>query len=219
MSAATVTTKPKNGIKTKIADALRSLSFSAPPPLNRKRSLHKKSVNILDGPRADEYRNLRGKWEELRSDFDGRMKWIYRLRKEHGKQYVEEFLTWMKDQMDNSLTEFDEVTNDEFANYLETVDWMQNNVALGQVNGRLWNRYISRDPDLYLGQHKGVPLTLRLNGRALNPPESEVTTCESYGITSVNPHTLLGLRYKQLDEKLDPQKILFVTLGKLIRAY
>lgn len=143
------------------------------------------------------------------------MIWIDDLAKEHGRQYINNFLEWLEERRDPLSIQLNEVSNEQFASCLKSVDWIQRNDALGTVNARLCSRYISADPDLFLGHCKGTPLTVRLNGRLLNPPDSD---WRYYGVSSVNPPTLLGLRYKPLNEKLKPQDFLFVTLGRLICA-
>jgi hypothetical protein len=159
--------------------------------------------------------SLRNEWDIIPTDFGKRMIWIDDLAKERGNQYVNNFLEWVEKTRDPLLIQLNEVSNEQFASCLKSVDWIQRNDALGTVNARLWNRYISADPDLFLGRYKGTPLTVRLNGRVLNPPESD---WRYYGVSSVNPPTLLGLRYKPSNKKLKPQDFLLITLGKLICA-
>ena len=189
---------------TPIVSSLRSL-FKKTPPIQ--------SNKTLSPPQRQEYERLQANWDARSSDFKQRMAWIYEMTNDYGEQYVNDFLEWVNTTRDTRSTQFDEVSNERFASCLSGVDWMQRNYALKTVNARLWNRYISVDPDLYIGHYKRIPLTVRLNGRVLNPPESD---WRQYDVSSVNPPILLGLRYKPLNEKLKTQVFLFVTLGELI---
>lgn len=206
-----------------------SVATSANPAEAKKRlrglipivsSLFKKSPPIqsdttLSPPQRQEYERLRVGWDATSGDFEQRMAWMDEKTNDYGKQYVEDFLEWLKTTRVTRSTLYGEVSNERFAFCLNGVDWMQHNYALRTVNTRLWNPYISVDPDLYIGLYKGIQLTVRLYGRVLNPPESD---WRPYNVSSVNLPLLLGLRYKPLDEKLKTQAFLFVTLGELICA-
>ena len=194
----------------KATNAIRSLSLSS----NQDQGSRKQNVDAADENLIKEYRYLQKLWESVQEDFDSRTKLISEWRENHGEQYVNDFLTWMEHQIDSSEKLYPEVSSLDFLTHLGQANWMENNDALGLVNARLWSRYISSGPDLYIGQYKDITLTLRLNGRALNPQRLEGDIYESWDIAFVNPHTLLGLQYKVLDEKAPPQKSLFVTLGK-----
>jgi hypothetical protein len=210
MSVATVANPAEDGGEARskrISKSLRAwIHLPSLPHLTRKKSLP---------TQLEKYKSLRNEWDTMPTDFGGRMIWIDDLAKERGRQYVNDFLEWVEETKDPLSIQLNEVSNEQFASCLKSVDWIQRNDALGTVNARLWSRYISADPDLFLGHCKGTPLTVRLNGRALNPPESD---WRYYGVSSVNPPTLLGLRYKPLNEKLKPQDFLLITLGKLICA-
>ena len=169
--------------------------------------------------RPQEFQNLQTEWDTIPSNFEGRTKWIEDLEKKRGSDYVDRFLLWMQQNPNQHLFPIKKVTDEEFVSILKGVDWLGDKTALGKINARLWSPSISSVPGFYLGCYQKWTLLLRLNGRALSPRESDITTCESYGISSVNPHILLGLRYKPLDQKLRDQAMLFATLGKLIYAY
>ena len=167
----------------------------------------------------DDFQNLQTVWDSIPTNFDGRTKWIEELEKERGSDYVDQFLLWMQQNPNQHLFPIKQVTDEEFVSILKRVDWLGDKTALGKINARLWSPSISSVPDFYLGSYKNGTLLLRLHGRALRPRESDITTCESNGISFVNLHLLLGIRYKALHPKLRDQQMLFVTLGKLIYAY
>ena len=177
--------------------------------------------SLLDKPVShdtsfDEFQNLQTQWDAMPTNFDGRAKWIEDLEEEHDSDYVDRLLLWMQQNPNQHLFPIKQVTDDEFVSILKRVDWLGDKTALGKINARLWSPSISSVPDFYLGLYKNGTLLLRLHGRALRPRESDITTCESNGISFVNLHLLLGIRYKPLDQKLRDQEMLFVTLGKLI---
>jgi hypothetical protein len=174
----------------------------------------------FDEALRDEFQNLRTEWDTMPTNFDGCTKWIEDLEIKRGSDYVDRFVLWMQQNPNPKLLFLlEEVTDEEFESSLKRADWLGDKKALGEVNARLWSPKISSVPDFYLGFNKEWHLLVRLNGRALSPRESDITTYESYGISSVNPHMLLGVRYKPLDQMLRDQEMLFVTLGKLICAY
>lgn len=147
------------------------------------------------------------------------MKWIEDLERRLGSDYVDRFLLWMQQTPNRNLFWTEEVTNEEFEASLMRVDWLRDKKAVGKMNARLWSPSISSSPDFYLEEYKNWKLPVRLNGRTLSPRESDITTCESYGISSVNPHIALEIRYKSLGQELRDHKMLFVTLGRLTCAY
>lgn len=166
----------------------------------------------LSPSRRQEFERLKAQLDTRARDSEQRKLWIHQLIDEHGLQYVDDFLEWVN-MIRKTSTQLDEVSNERFASCLNAVNWMKRNSDLATINARLWNRCVSANPDLYIGQYKGLPLTVRLNGRVLSPPESD---WRQHDVSSVNPPTLLGLRFRPLNEKLRTRVFLFVTLGELI---
>lgn len=110
------------------------------------------------------------------------------------------------------------ISKEEFATSLRSVRWHISGRCLGKVNTRLWHPCMFIEPDFCLGNYEGTPLSLRLNGRALGPQETESEICAFYDITAINIGPLYGIRYKAGDEGTEYRDFLFVPLGKWISA-
>lgn len=195
---------------TPVLDKLSALAISRPNRYDKAQS------SPAASPPPD-YLKHQKEWNTMSADFEARMKWLDNLEADRGLKYVDTFLKYMREHPEPPRSQVKEVANDAFMSWLNEADWIHNNEALGIVNERLWSRYISAKPNLYIGCYQDAVLALRLNGRALDPPKADIATCKKYAITSINPHSLLAIRYKPLDEKDRVERVfLFVTLGKSV---
>lgn len=164
------------------------------------------------------FRSLQNEWENQSTSFVERRKWRTLLKEEHGPRFAENFFDSLDENFDYSLENYEKISKEEFATCLRNTRWNNNREGLGKLNPRLWHPYLSIEPEFYLGNYEGTPLSLRLNGRALGPQEAELEIREFYDIIAVNIGPLFGIRYKAGDEGTEDRDFLFVPLGKLINA-
>lgn len=130
------------------------------------------------------------------------------------------YFSWVKEQYEQLARErregFEDITLERFSESLMEADWKNANDESVIVNSFLWNADISRKPDIYLGTFARCPLSVRVNGRCLNPPKANVSTAESYDVSAINPNILLSIRYVPGASAGGKESFLFIPIGESI---
>ena len=136
---------------------------------------------------------------------------------------TEKYLAWSERQYKLLASEksrgFDNITPKQFSDCLEKADWKTCNDDSAIVNAYLLYAGKNIKPELYLGRIPlGQPkhwLAVRVNGDVLSPQEADLSNLESYGVTAVNPKTLLQMRYTNIESN-ERESFLFVPIGESI---
>ena len=133
------------------------------------------------------------------------------------------YLVWSERQYELLASEksrgFDNITPKQFSDCLEKADWKTCNDNSATVNAYLLYPRKNIKPELYLGRITlGEPnhrLAVRVNGDVLSPQEADLSNLESYGVTAVNPKTLMQMRYRDIESN-ERESFLFVPIGESI---
>lgn len=129
----------------------------------------------------------------------------------------ERYLDWAQEQYKLLAAEkrkFYNISIKRFSECLSRAHWLDGNDESAIVNAYLLDadRYVM--PQIYLGPFEDSHLALRLNGTCLRPPNADLATIESYGVTDVNVNILLGIRFLVSNSDNLQRDLLFIPLGE-----
>lgn len=140
---------------------------------------------------------------------------LYELKTQRGEEFRDRFLRYVTRKGNARRPDSQKLEMREFIDMLESADFFERNRASSIINGRLWMGKFDSVPQFCLQLALRGSYWLRLNGRAVHPPEVDTATCESYGVTSVFPNLYAGVRYKTASSDTSFRTLCFVTLGEL----
>jgi hypothetical protein len=143
------------------------------------------------------------------------VKWSYKVQLTDIDS--ERYFSWVEKQYQLlahlKSKDFQNITLEKFSESLRSANWRNADDGSAIVNAYLLNADLSSKPEIFLGRYKSSLLSVRVNGRCLNPPKTDLSTAESYGVTAINPNILLSIRY--VTSNKSKKSFLCIPVGKI----
>ena len=140
---------------------------------------------------------------------------LQELKTQKGEEFRAGFLRYLTKKGITRRPDYRKMTTEEFTDMLEYADFLKRNKASSIVIGRLWMGEFYAWPQFRLRLALQGLYHLRLNGRAMHPPEADTAACEFNNVKSVFPNVYAGVRYKIASSDTSFSTICCVTVGKL----